>query len=952
MSPPQSQFRRSLDGLLRIGPGEGTKTALMFGILFTVVGSFIIGRVARDSLFLSRYSVDTLPYLYIWVAGAVSLQSYLYSHVADRIRRDRLFMFSVAGIFILYLASWVMVSAVGDWFYPVLYVLIELFGSLLIIQFWTLANEVFTTREAKRLFGLVGAGGVFSSVVLGFGVRGVVKLIGTEQLLLLSAALLGFGFFLAWRLSKSCRDEILGSMAGTGGDLRSRIALFADWRRILSNRHLNMVAALIMLLGLVMTLVDFQFKIAARYAFLNQEAQLAGFFGMFYGLTGILSVLVQTLATSRILERFGILPSLLLLPAALLMGAVGLLIHAALWSATLLKGSDSVLRYTINDATVQLLYLPVPARIRGRAKAFVDGIIRPLAIGLAGAALVWIFPHLPEGSMGWIILALVAVWVGVAFGVRRQYLASLTRTLKARRLDFNASGALVPDQAATRLLFDALDDPDENYVLHALDLLPQAAKRWQAGVEPLVRLCDHASTEIRARALRLLGELGSLGHGPVVHAKLSDPNPKVLAAAIDAYCSIGQARAVHTIAPFQDHQDLRVRAAAIVGLIRHGGLDGVLSSAERLKAMLDSSKASERATGARILGDIQVKNFYHPLLQLLVDDDPEVQVAAIQATGKIRCQELMPPLVYRLARRETRAVAIEALSAFGSEATRLLTRVLANPDENLASRLAVPIILGRIADDASIKALLAGMNDPNPDLRGQILETLHRLRIRRPHIKLDRELLLQAAINELRSLYELFFVRHDLDLTGGLLADALSDQHQQGLRRLFRILSCVLPVRAVDAIYSNLNSPNRRQRSNALELLDNLLDEDFKRTLMTLLEPNAEVRRLEEGREFFNLSVQNQSKRLLALLSHPKTWLQACALMEVSQRKELGLRDEVLTCSASSDELVRETALYSLWQLDPPAKVRKTAERHMRDKSIRVSRYAAWLVKQAINAGS
>ncbi len=121
---------------------------------------------------------------------------------------------------------------------------------------------------------------------------------------------------------------------------------------------------------------------------------------------------------------------------------------------------------------------------------------------------------------------------------------------------------------------------------------------------------------------------------------------------------------------------------------------------------------------------------------------------------------------------------------------------------------------------------------------------------------------------------------------------------------------------------------------------------------MTLLEPNAEVRRLEEGREFFDLSAQNQSKRLLALLSHPKSWLQACALMEVSQRKELGLRDEVLTCSASSDELVRETALYSLWQLDSPAQMRKTAERHMRDKSIRVSRYAAWLVKQAINAGS
>ncbi len=942
MGATAQQLKRFIGSLLRIQPGEGRKTGLMFGVMMCVIGTFITGRVARDSLFLSRYSIDYLPFLYIWTALGVSVQSYLYSRIADRFRRDHLFKATIATLACLYLAARVVLYWAGDWFYPVLYVLVELFGSISIIQAWTMANEVFTTREAKRLFALVGAGGVVSSMVVGFSIRGAVRLIGTEDLLFICTGALVVCLVLIGRLSRVCREELLATMTNVRREIRSRIALVPDLRRIFSNRHLIFVAGLLSVLMFFMTFVDYQFKITARAAYLGREEQLAGFFGLFYGLTGIFNVFVQGLATGRILERFGILVSLLLLPLALLGGTVAWLIVPAMWSASLLKGTDATLRYTINDATVQLLYLPVPSHMRGRAKAFIDGIIRPLSIGLAGISLAWVLPKLAASALGWILLGLLACWIALTFAVKREYLTSLVNTLRSRRLHFDQESSLVPDQAASQALRKALMDEDEHNVLWALDMIPHTSRiDWG---EPLVRLTKHGSPRIRARAVQLLGELGSLQHGPVVYSSLRDPAPLVLAAAIDAYCSIGRERAVGTISEFLGHEDPEVRSAAVVGLIRYGGLDGVLSSAERLKELLAGEKAVERAAGARILGKIQVKNFYHPLLELMVDDELEVRLAAIRAAGRMQSQELMPALVYRIEAPETRAAATEALVSFGTPAVRLLRRVLSNPDESTDTRLAVPGILARVGDQQAMDALQEHLEASDERIRTHVLEGIHRLRVRKPHLTVDRERVQRATMAEVGRLYEQAFISQDLRAApDSLLTDALAHRRSQTIKRLLRLLGCVLPVRAVDAVYANLSSDQRRLRANALEVLDNLLDNELKRFVLPVLDENLTDDLAEIGQETFRLEHRSRGKRLEELIDDDDPWLATCAMHEAGANADRELVDEVIARTAADDPLLRETALVALSKLLPEQEFRKTAERHLRDPSHKVRAMAAWL---------
>jgi ATP/ADP translocase/HEAT repeat protein len=945
MGAAAQQIKSFITNLLRVQPGEGRKTGLMFGVMMCVVGTFIIGRIARDSLFLSRYSVDYLPFLYIWVAIGVSIQSYLYSRVADRFRRDRVFKASLGLLAGLYLAARLAMYWVGDWFYPVLYVLVELVGSLTLIQAWTLANEVFNTREAKRLFGLVGAGGVISSVVAGFAIRAVVKWIGTENLLYLCTGTLLIGVLLVDRVSHACREELLTSLAGVRREIRTRIAFLGDFKRIFKNKHLIFVAGLVSVLVFVMTYVDYQFKVTARYAFLNREDQLAGFFGLFYGLTGAFNVLVQGFATGRILERFGVLFSLLLLPLSLLGGSICWLALPALWSASLLKASDATLRYTVNDATVQLLYLPVPSHTRGRAKAFVDGIIRPISIGLAGMSLAWLMPLLSPRAFGGVLVLLLGIWIGLTFFVRREYLTSLVNTLRSRRFNFDADSTLVPDQAASQALRKALEDRDEHNVLHALEMIPHTSRTdWG---EPLVQLIRHRSARVRAKAIALLGDMAQLQHGPVVYACLRDPNPEVLSAAIDSYCAIGKERAVRTISLFLEHEDAQVRSAAVVGLIRYGGLDGVLSSAERLKKLLESERAEERAAGARILGKIKVRNFYHPLLELMTDENLEVRQAAIWASGRMKSPELLPALVYRIESQETRTAASEALVAIGTPAVRLLRKVLCNPDETPATREAVPTILARIGDQACLDSLQECLEVPESRLRSKVLDAVHRLRLRKPHLTVDEQRVRKALMGEMRTLYEQAILTIDLNQApGSLLADACAARRAQTIERSFRLLGCLLPVRPVDAVFANLSSAQRHSRANALEVIDNLLDKDLKRLLMPVLDPNLQQDLIEIGREAFGLQQRSRDEWLAEMIDGPDPWLATCALHEAGKSTTPDLATLALTQTAADDSVLRETALTVLAKIQPAEEFRKTAQRHLRDPSLQVRAMAAWLADQ------
>ncbi len=945
-----------LQAALRVRPGEGRRVALMFFYLMCIVSAFIIGRTVRDTLFLHRVSIDRLPLMYMVVAIAVSVASYGYSHIADKYRRDRLIEGFLTGFAIMLAAVWLLLATniAGSWIYPVLYVVVEILGALSIMQFWTFANDIFSAREAKRLFGVIGAGGVLSNIVCGFTVGSIAPAIGAENLVLLCAILYFGAIFLVRGVATQAKSELERAIHRPK---KSKLSVRSEGGRVFQSKHLKVIAGIVAVTFLTVSIVDFQFKVIARQTY-SGEAELAAFFGYFYGFTGIIASFVQFFITGRLLERSGIVVALCILPVAILTGAGAILMPfiAAIVATSIAKGAEIVFRYTVNDATMNLLYIPVPSHLRGRAKAFIDGILKPVSIGASGLIMFALARLASKESLAhdlaWFDILMLITWIGLVVGIRKEYVKSLIDTLRSRRLDLDSAWSPLIDDGTKKALRNHLASGEEAQILHALELLPSLEIDFGQELEDLL---DHPSQDVRIHALGLLGANGKLDRVHAVEKLMRDPQPQIRSAAIRAFCAIGRERAIRAATPYLSDNSPQVRAAAVAALIKHGGLDGILTAAEGLKGFINSQDSTERFHAARVLQEIRVQSFFQPVLQLLQDDDRRVRLAAVEAAGEMKSRELVPTLIYKLADPTCSRAAVRALIAYGDGIERTLFKVLANKKEDIAVRRTVPRVLGRIGGPEALQRLLKSLETPDHQFRMNVAWAAARVREKHLSTPLPDSLLDEAFRREVRDAYQALATLLDLQLPEEhLLPEALMLRYRRHLSVAFRLLEIRYPPRTIQLVYSNLDSDNKAVRANALEVVDNVLAKDESRILLPLLEDHSRDEKVKAGRDFFELKRMARHLWLDTLVDGPEPWLTTCTMHLIGEEGLDHLTERITPQLRSTDAIVRETAFVTLRHLverdsvdlaqDTHSELSQAAERSQQDLVDEVRRAAEALL--------
>jgi len=949
---------RLLEALFQVRPGERTLTALLFLHCFAVVGALTMGRALRDALFLAQFDKGVLPWMYVFQAVTVAAASSLYARFADKVRKD-----SMASATALFLAGSLIVFRIGvglghRWVVGALYVWIEVLASIGIIQFWNLANEMYNPREAKRLFGVVGAGGTAATIVLGPLMGPFATHFGTENLLFACAALMALAFSVARTIGRRHSARLMTRPRGRSAKASGGLV------KIITSGHLRLVALLGAATFVTTTLVDYQFKAIAQAVYTKD--QLTAFFGLFYAVCGILSLFIQLGGTSRLLSRFGVVVALALLPIGLALGTTCLIaIPTALWAATWAKGSDNVVRYTINDATTQLLYLPVPAQIRGAAKATIDGVLKPGSIALAGALLLG-YRALGLGTrpIAAVTLVMIALWMMGLASLRNQYVRSLQDTLKQRRLDLGAATSKLADGATGQVILRAFASPDAREVLNAIELLPHLPELRLD--EHLDALLVHPEPSVRRAMLEHLAKHPSLHFGNAVFTCFEDADASVRASAVQAFCAIGQDKAVRSVRAFLKDPDPAIRSAAIVGMIRYGGLDGVLSAAEALKALIVHADPVMREHAARVLGEIGVRNFYQPVLELMADPVLPVRLAAIGAAGRLASIELAPALVYRLAKAETAAAAASALAEFGDEVVPILDRVLGNRVEDLDIRRNVPRVLAAIRTPAAMSLLHRHLDEPDEPLRSAVAAAIRRAARKNRSLRVDRERLLGSIRRELGLAYLALGQAEALGLTalpgpdaprrgpeaaGALLHSALLEKVFSIESRVFSLLTELYPAAGIEFVWAGIRDAHQREavrlRANAVELLDNVLEREVKRRLLPLLEDSPREAKLRAAEELYPQPQRSVERALFELLDDENAWIRACACLLAKELKLHAAQDGLVLNLTASWPVLREIALASVAELgreDLP----RLIERARRDEAAIVRSRAESLVHRPL----
>ncbi len=473
-------------------------------LLFLIAANNII-KVVRDSIFLSQHAVAELPYVYLYSGFLAGLSIAVYGRYASRISLDRLMMGSLAFITLGVLFFWYLLEFHdAGWVHYAFYVWASIVVMVAVAQFWTFAEELFTAREGKRLFGTLATGGTLGGILGAFGAKWSMSLhLETIELLWLVAGLLVCALGIC-RLATGRS----GRAVGNPKDLQATSTALPMTDGIISLLHkspyLVAIGALIFVSVIVSTLIDFQFKVAAKEAYITGDS-LSEFFASYYGWLNVITLFAQLALTGQLLAVIGLYPSLFFLPVGLLFGSLALLVHPALLVATITRLGDAALRPSIHRGVMEMLYFPVPSAVKARIRPFLDVVVERLGDGSAGFIILFFFLTGTPGftALVYFCIALIIAWLALLPFLRRGYLEVLLSALKTREVAIEADDITYKDKAIVDAVAKILESPDEQSLLFGLELAEKLDSRAMLSRLPR-NLLRHPSPVVQSRILKFL----------------------------------------------------------------------------------------------------------------------------------------------------------------------------------------------------------------------------------------------------------------------------------------------------------------------------------------------------------------------------------------------------------------------------------------------------------------
>ena len=409
-------------------PAPGGRTALRSAVLFVnfflIVTALYHLKPASRSLILDTHGTAVLPYVWIGSALTLFVAITLYHRLLDRFERLPVVLGTCLFFILILVGFRLLMAADAPGSSVAFYIFVDLFGVVLVEQFWSLTNSTYTTRQGKRWYGLVGTGGLLGGVA--GGALSAVLIRGTPletpDLLLVAALIVGLIFGLTRLMGQHGMYRELG--------IRSQGSHPGAWRLFTHSRYLTLIAALLLLAQLVSPLVEFEFMKVIESQYPERESRTAAL-SVFFSILSSVSIAINLAITPLLLRYLGVLAGLLAQPLVLMAASAGFMAVPSLVPAAIMKISDRGLSYSINRASKELLYIPIEPTVIYQAKAWID-MFGYRIFKVAGSALIilltqWTSLATGRGGLGYVVVAGCLVWIAVILRVHREYRQAYAR---------------------------------------------------------------------------------------------------------------------------------------------------------------------------------------------------------------------------------------------------------------------------------------------------------------------------------------------------------------------------------------------------------------------------------------------------------------------------------------------------------------------------------------------
>ncbi len=843
-------LRRFVADLFQVRREELGRLLSMTGLLYLVVTTVGMLRPIKNAFALDGLA-DSEFYKVYAVSAVVVLVVPVYNFLADRFEW-RWLISGVGAFFAINFVVFRLLYREGSALFGVVfYGWADIFSAVMVTQMFIAAQLLFNSRDAKRLYPLVIAGASLGAVTGGAITGFLAQSVGTPNLLLIGAGLVML-FAAAVPFVWTAADQ--RPVRPDHRRARDKISA-GDLRTILSNPHVRLIAAAVLLTVVTKQLLDYQFNTITKESFESLNS-VSAFQGKFNAATQWIP-LVALVGLRPALRRWGVGVIFVVLPVFMLGANFGLALTWGLSAAVVAKAGEASLRYTTERTGREILFIPVADEIKLKAKAYIDMAVEKGLGKVLSAGVIFVSISLIDyRRVGFVAAGLAAVWLAVTLAVRREYVRTLAQAIRGRFASLDGVFATIADASTLPLVRDALASGDTRQAAFALDLLDQIDS---ASVRPLAEelhsLLGHPEPDIRARALANLALHPDEMDEPRVRGLVSDPDISVREAAVAALYSAHPDDWSSTMRELLASDDAAVRTAALSWVadvdIGEGalGMIGPEYIADRIDAAREGDAGARLEVGLAAASLGNDRRIDELLARLVDDPDPLVAAAAIRSAGILGDRELLPGIVAALGRPSVREAAREALERQGSLVVGILSKHLSDPSVGLTVRRSIPTVLAGIPDQSAVDALMAAIGRPECDrlVYRRALRALDRLGERDRSLSFEWTKVRPVLDREVERARELAAARSDLARAAidtpatRLLAQGVDEGWEEARARVVDLLILRFPPAGMRRVLLTLENGGPAAVANALEYMEQLLDRDLFRSVEPALLRDASL---------------------------------------------------------------------------------------------------------------
>lgn len=411
---------------LPVRAGEGAAVAWSFIYFFCLLGGYYVIRPVRDTMGVTG-GVDQLQWLFtgtfIAMCVAVPIYGWLAARFARAVLLPVIYLFFIACLLGFYFAFETGVAEVL--FARSFFIWTSVFNLFVVSVFWTFMADIYSRPQAQRLFGFIAAGGS-TGAIAGPGITTLLAdPLGTNRLLLISAALLTMALLAITRLRYHARrNQPEASGAALGGRPLDGL------RHLLRSRYMAGIGAFIVLYTLIATFLYFQQAHIVEDAFASEDERTSAF-ALIDLLTNTLTLALQFFATHHFVRRLGLDRALALVP---LLVAAGFVVLAWMPAFTVLMTFQVIRRagnYALTRPGREMLFTVLEREDKYKTKNVIDTLVYRGGDAASG----WLFSGLKTAGLGLSGTAVIAaavslIWMTLGFwlGRRQQEQAATAQT--------------------------------------------------------------------------------------------------------------------------------------------------------------------------------------------------------------------------------------------------------------------------------------------------------------------------------------------------------------------------------------------------------------------------------------------------------------------------------------------------------------------------------------------